>query len=169
MLILLNETNVNQFKVDEDIAINSSGSGQPPFFQLIVSVTLVFLLTKYILQREKNKQSRFSWWGLDLICPRNSTYKIILKQTETVGGQVFWTLVTKSVSTSRQAARGGHQQPAAGGGVRGQQQQGGGQGGRGRPALPHLRGQEASGGDQQVWGVTTRVMWWCSSNIFNNI
>ena len=59
MLILLNETNVNQFKVDEDIAINSSSSGQPPFFQLIVSVTLVFLLTKYILQREKNKQSRF--------------------------------------------------------------------------------------------------------------
>ena len=87
MLILLNETNVNQFKVDEDIAINSSSSGQPPFFQLIVSVTLVFLLTKYILQREKNKQSRFSWWGLDLICPRNSTYKIIFKQTENEHGQ----------------------------------------------------------------------------------
>lgn len=84
-----------------------------------------------------------------------------MQSTFFVGGQVFLTLVTKSVSTSRQAARGGHQQPAAGGGVRGQQQQGGGQGGRGRPALSHLRGQEASGGDQQVRGVTcvtTRLM-----------
>ena len=80
-----------------------------------------------------------------------------------MGGQVFWTLVTKSVSISRQAARGGHQQPAAGGRVRGEQQQGGGQGGRGRPALPHLRGQETSGGDQQVWCVTTRVKSWCNS------
>ena len=66
---MLNETKVTQ---DEDFAINSSSSGQPAFFQLIVSVTLVFFLTKYILQREKNKQSRFSWWGLDLICPRNT-------------------------------------------------------------------------------------------------
>ena len=74
---MLNQTNVNQVQIDEDIALNSSGQAQSPFFQLIVSVTLVFLLTKYILQREKNKQSRFSWWGLDLICPKNSIHKII--------------------------------------------------------------------------------------------
>ena len=77
-----------------------------------------------------------------------------MQSTFFVGGQVFWTLVTKSVSTSRQAARGGHQQPAAGGGVLRREQQGRGQGSRGGgercPPLPHLGGQEASGCDQQV-------------------
>ena len=54
----------------------------------------------------------------------------------------------------RQAAGGGHQQPAARGGVRRREQQGRGQGGGGWgercPSLPHLGGQEAPGGDQQV-------------------
>ena len=56
----MNEADVSYVKMDdEDIATNAVSCEQPPFFQLIVSVTVVFLLTKYILQTEKNKQSRF--------------------------------------------------------------------------------------------------------------